>query len=499
MKQIGNKLYKFILGLFAVELGVILFVCIPDTQNNLPAGKMLLLPLFWTVLMTCIFLGGIRIRGFLEKYHRFLFPAFLAVYGSGIFVLCLLDGTEPMGDWGSVVQGAEYMAGLSDTMNWAYFAKCKNNIIPMLVIAQELKLGKLLGLSDPYRAGMFLNVIQVIVTMICTFYVCRKAHNGSYAAGWLGMGMMAVTLPVVGQSRVLYTDSLSLCFGILGFVIWQRADEGEHKGAPYWLKLTGAGLVWGVGCTLKPTVVICVIAVLLFVVIFRRDRSVWKNLIMAALVAAIIGTTGVWVDRWSDPELVESIGQPTFSYWIAVGLKGDGSWVSGEEYVNGMMSLYGMEAREEYSRQFIRENLYEFVNLSHIIEKAKNNFAVGLLGSSDFTDSEKTGDDFVWDWVSVSGRYFWRYNMICTSYFYFILAMLIFGCVRECRRKESAEPCTFVPMLTCLGIMIYLMIFEANNRQLYNQFMWFVCGAVNGVLFVGENVVSFIRKKFVEK
>ncbi|MCM1213804.1 MAG: glycosyltransferase family 39 protein [Lachnospiraceae bacterium] len=486
-----DKLYKFILALFAVESGAILLICIPDTQNNLPAGKMIVLPLFWTVAVTCVFLGGIRISGFLEKNHRFLFPAFLVAYGVGLFALCAMDGTEPVGDWGSVVQGAEYMAGLNDTMNWAYFAKCKNNIIPMLVIAQELKLGKLLGLSNPYWAGMFLNVVQVIITMICTFYVCRKAHSGSYAAGWLGMGMMAATLPVVGQSRVLYTDSLSLCFGILGFVIWLKADGGEHKGALYWLKLTGAGLVWGIGCALKPTIVICVIAVLLFVILFRRDRHIWKNFVMAALVAGVIGITGSWVDGWSDPELVESIGQPTFSYWIAVGLKGSGDWVSGEEYVNGMMSLYGMEAREEYTRQYIRENMREFVNLSHITAKAKNNFASGLLGSSDFMLSEKAENDLVWDWVSPYGDRYWRYSMICTSYFYFILLMLVFSCVRECVRKTPADPCVFVPMLTCLGTMIYLMISESNNRQLYNEIMWFLCGAVNGLVFIS----SLIRKR----
>lgn len=493
MKQIGDKLYKFILGLFAVELGLVLFICIPDTQNNLPAGKMILLPLLWTAVIICIFFGGIRIKGFLEKYHRFLFPAFLVIYGVCLFALCVIDRTEPGGDWGSVVRGAEYMAGLSDDMNWEYFAKYKNNIIPMLVLAQELKLGKLLGLSNPYWIGMFANVIQVIVTLICTFHICRKANNDSCVIGWLGMGMLAVSLPVVGHSRVLYTDSLSLCFGVLGFMIWLKAAEGEHKGASYWLKLTGAGFVWGIGCVLKLTVIISVIAVVLFIILFQRDRNAWKNLVVVVIVALFIGGTGAWTDAWPDPELVESIGTPRFSYWIAIGMKGGGEWVDCEDYMNEMMSLYGIDAREEFTQQFIRDNLYEFWNPAHIIAKAKVNFANGSLGSSDFLSSEKTGNDFVWEWVSQYGSYFWRYNMICTSYFYFVLLMLIFCCIRECRRKDSVNPCIFVPVITCLGMMIYLMIFEANNRQLYNEFMWFVCGAASGLVFAG----SAIRRRFM--
>ena len=485
MKRAGSKLYKFILFMFAVELGLVLFVCIPDTQNNLPAGKMILLPLLWTVVATGIYLAGSKAQGFLEKYHKILFPAFLLIYGVVLFALCAMDRTKPRGDWGSVVQGAEYMAGLTDTMNWDYYAKYKNNIIPMLVLAQELKLGKFLGLSNPHWVGMFTNVLQVIVTLICVFFVCKKAHKDSCVSGWLGMGLLAIALPTVGHTRVLYTDSLSLCFGILGFVIWLKADEREHKGAAYWSRLVGAGLVWGIGCALKLTVIICVIAVLVYLVLFRLGRDLWKNLVPVVLTVGIIGLTGAWTDAWPDPELVDSIGTPRFSYWIAIGMKGGGEWVDCLDYMDEMMSLYGIEAREEFTRQFIRENAYEFLNPSHIISKAKVNFANGSLGSSDFMISEKAGNDFVWEWVSQYGSYFWRYNMICTSYFYFTLFMLIFSCVRECVRKEPAGPCTFVPLVTCLGMMVYLMIFEANNRQLYNEFMWFICGAVNGIAWLG--------------
>lgn len=492
IRQIGERLYKFILFLFALELGLVLLVCIPDTQNNLPTGKMILLPLLWTVVMTCLFFVGIKMETFLENYHRVALPVFLVVYGFGLFAFCVMNQTKPMGDWGSVVQGAEYMAGLSDTMNWEYFAKCQNNIIPMFVLAQELKLGKLLGLPNPHWAGIMVNVFQVVITLRCTFYVCKKAHRESYAAGWLGMTMLAAVLPAVGQTRVLYTDSLSLCFGILGFVIWLKADQGEHRGAVYWLRLFGAGLIWGIGGALKPTVIICVIAVVIFAFFFRWDKNLWKNLIPLVLTAAIVGGTGAWADSKLDPELVDSIGMPKFSYWVAVGMKGSGDWVSGEDYVNEMMSIYGIEAREKFTRQYIKENAYEFFNPSHIISKAKTNFANGNLGSSDFMNSEKAGDDFVWEWVSQYGSYFWRYNMICTSYFYFVLFMLIFSCVRECRRKEPVNSCVFVSLITALGMMIYLMISEANNRQLYNEFMWFVCGAVNGLVLIK----SFFRGGF---
>ena len=488
MGQISEKLYKFVLLFFAVELGLVLLICISDTQNNLPTGKMILLPLLWMVIVTCIFLAGIKMGGILERYHKVLLPFFLILYGFGLFALCVIDHTKPRGDWGSVVQGAEYMAGLTDTMNWDYYAKYKNNIIPMLVLAQELKLGKLLGLSNPHWVGMLTNVIQVIVTLMCTFNICRKAHNGSYTAGWLGMGMLAIWLPIVGHTRVLYTDSLSLCFGVLGFVIWLKADESEHKGAVYWLELFGAGLVWGIGCALKLTIIICVIAMVLFVILFRWDKNLWKNLIPFVLTAAIIGGTGAWTDAWPDPELVDSIGTPRFSYWIAIGMKGGGEWVDCEDYMNEMMSLYGIEAREEFSRQYIKENAYEFLNPSHIIAKAKTKFANGSLGSSDFMISEKVGDDFVWEWVSQYGSYFWRYNLICTSYFYFVLLMLIFSCIREFRSKKPVNSCVFVPLITAYGMMIYLMIFEANNRQLYNEFMWFVCGATNGLVLIGSSL-----------
>lgn len=69
---------------------------------------------------------------------------------------------------------------------------------------------------------------------------------------------------------------------------------------------------------------------------------------------------------------------------------------------------------------------------------------------------------------------------------------MIFSCVQILKNKKEIHPGIFVPMITMLGIMIYLMIFEANNRQLYNHMPWLVCVGVNGLVFAVE---TFIHKR----
>lgn len=485
-----KKIYKLIIGLWGLETALLLLLCIPNTANNLPGGKVFFVLVLWMTAATFLLLAGIRLKDWLERYHKVLFPGFLILYGCLLAGLCILNQSEQQGECANLIAGARYVAGLSDRMDWMYFARCNNNIIPMLTISLIFCLGHMLGLENPYGLGVLINILQVLAALYCVFHICRKNTGGSYVAGWLGMVLLAVCFPILGQTKALYTDAMTFCLGIVAFYLWQEADAGEHTGGKYWLRLIGAGILWGVGGALKPTVLISLVAVFLFICFFQKG-SRWKNLVMLVPVLLLVMGLGRYADGFSDEELVAEAGTPKFSYWIAIGLKGDGSFCQNEDYSYGLNSVYGMEEKENWTYQYIRKNLYEFINPEHIKNKAINNFANGCLGGSDFMYA---GDeqDILFDWVSQEGKFFWYYSMICTGYFYFLLVLMIFSCVQIWKNKDDICPGIFVPMITMLGIMIYLMIFEANNRQLYNHMPWLVCVSVNGLVFAVE---AFIHKR----
>jgi hypothetical protein len=48
-------------------------------------------------------------------------------------------------------------------------------------------------------------------------------------------------------------------------------------------------------------------------------------------------------------------------------------------------------------------------------------------------------------------------------------------------KRKDKDTVFAVSLITVFGIMLYLMLFEANNRQLYNHLPWFILAAACGL------------------
>lgn len=79
--------------------------------------------------------------------------------------------------------------------------------------------------------------------------------------------------------------------------------------------------------------------------------------------------------------------------------------------------------------------------------------------------------------------------MLATGYSY---ALLIFGILsgicgfRNLIRGERMDWLILVTHLTIFGLMLFLMIWEANNRQLYNHMPWLALMGAFGIADIFE-------------
>lgn len=502
IKQNGNIasiLWYFFLAVFAGLLIVILLLCIPDTQNNLPAGKMLVFPFCWLLVMICLYTCGKHIEGILIKYSHVLLFGFLTLYGIMLYFISIQSRAIPDNDHLNLYQGALYMAGLSNEMNWEYFARWTNNTVPMLILSVILRTGKAMGFQDPYYFAVIFNVIQVLCVLYCIFQIGLHYGKHKMTSAWLGTGMMAICLPILGHTQSLYTDAMSLSMGILGFYIWSMADAAEHRGGKYWGKNIIAGIIWGLGMSIKATAAIPMVAVFLYLILFRKKKDIIKFLsVLVSAVIIVVGTKMYTTDLPSE-QLRDTYGTPTVTYFVGIGLKGNGGYTDNQEFMTALLSIYGMENKAEYSKQYIVNNAYEFINPEHIAAKAKYNFANGGLGASDFM-RQTDNPNFIYECVSTFGKYFWRYCMINTSYFYYLLIMTAVTCIAGIVNRKNEEPnvYTCVPLLSIFGIMLYVMLFEANNRQLYNHLPWILLAGLMGMVHICswvDNIKKKGRKK----
>ena len=81
--------------------------------------------------------------------------------------------------------------------------------------------------------------------------------------------------------------------------------------------------------------------------------------------------------------------------------------------------------------------------------------------------------------------------MLMTAYMYTCYILIIICVTILVIKKQKVDIMCGVSMIDIFGIMLYLMLFEANNRQLYNHLPWFVLVASSGL----SDVLNFFRKR----
>lgn len=162
-------------------------------------------------------------------------------------------------------------------------------------------------------------------------------------------------------------------------------------------------------------------------------------------------------------------------YWIALGSVGNGGYGTNESFAIECLGTLGKDAKRVVAREHMAAHWEEIWSLPHWISKMRYNFASGNMGLSGFVSDS---DSAVYELFNDYGKYGGYMTMFTTGYFYALLIFGIMGCWSFLggRIEDVVDWRVFlevVTALTVLGIILFLMLWEANNRQLYNHMPWF--------------------------
>lgn len=173
--------------------------------------------------------------------------------------------------------------------------------------------------------------------------------------------------------------------------------------------------------------------------------------------------------------------EPVISY-VALGLGGNGSFAENSEFAYEERYLSTKEEKAEFSKNYIKDNIGNFYDPQHLSRKMNYNFSSGFLGASDFVSYPETENNLFFDLFNAWGKYYWRTSQYCFLYINLLYVILLTGSVYGiflCIRKKRIPFGILLGNTTFLGIFLFLMLWEANNRQLYNQMPILLFGAVS--------------------
>lgn len=454
---------------------------------------------FGTVAGTILFVFAVMLWNKLYPIVRkatALYWICLCGFGIALFVCSLnrLNNYQTLVDYSQVYHAAKDVAAGIQPENAYYFRRYSNNYKPMLLLALLFRMADLLGIAQPYFT-LAISVLEVVLTVWACGYLLSKGDDKKWRFPTL-IAFVAF-LPVWAMTSAFYTDTMSFGLAVqaLAYVKKALAVKQRNK-AGYFILSIAAGACVVLAIAWKITAIVILIAYGIVVILKKGNGR--KKECLPFLVAIVLSYVllNAWVGTYELSKEIKHTSNPIIS-WVALGMTGDGSWGNNSDYGDTLNSLLTKEEKTDFSISYMQEHWDECFSTTHFQKKLCCNFADGNLGTRDFFYIENDDGTLLWHLFSPWGKYYWRTSQYCFCYMSVIYVSFLLGmmrCIGMLKRREEIPDLLMACQLGFLGIFAFLMVWEANNRQLYNQMPYFIIGAIMSMDLVVSKFKGIKRK-----
>ncbi len=486
------------IGFICIILAV-MAVGLSKPQHNLIPGQMmagvLAASCFFVVLYMCMNGLGKKIKFLLSDK---LFVVLAMLWGAvlvAVGVICRNSSVSFL-DYEICYRSAMEYATTGAVTDGMYFSVYPHNWKCVLVIASIFKMGMGFGFKDPYYFLLIVNALLMEGTLFSCRYLLKEFGVVSKAARLMLLVMFGACLPLYAFAQTFYTDSASFGFGVMGIAVFHKAYYGVKSKALKAVWYVVSGVLICMGYTMKVTSLIVVIAAVMGVLITGVRKGGIKK-VLPGVVFALAGLClfsfamekAAMKDAWyRDKEMYE---YPLLSY-VAMGLRHDGTYYENREFKIAMDDLTYSDEKAEFSKEYVRENIDGLWDGEHIVAKMRANYASGNLGAGDFARYSYGEDNLLNRMFNYDGDLYWyacKYNMIFMFQIYLIMAVgALVAVLRLNRLLREKVTLISTAELTFIGYFVFLFIWEANNRQLFNMLPELLTGYVVSLTLICDSI-----------
>ncbi|MCM1246093.1 MAG: hypothetical protein NC293_10675 [Roseburia sp.] len=424
-----------------------------------------------------------RFTSFLEKHYIKIVAAFLGI----MLILQIVFGyfleITPNWDFANIYQGAISWAETGVFPNPSdYFYLFPNNLGGMSLLAIVFKIVSIFGIHNYSMAAMVTNAILNILMMLLCFYICKKLVSVKTAIFVLYIFM--VSLPSYLGAAVFYTDVLTMIFPVLFYFLYLKLRDTEKR---KWqiLYLVFMGLTAWIGMTIKFTVVIIAIAIVIELLLrFEFKRLFLGVIVIAAIYAAcnFCFYNMIYSHHLSQKVCEQKKLPPT--HWIMMGLQGEADYNA--EDVAFSTGFSSVEERDSAIAARIKQRISDY-GVSGMIDlmtrKAVKCFSDGTYELTAFFYHGMARQTALNDYVTSSGTHYEQYQKLCSGiYLGFFLIMILggFSNIYTYKKGDRVSPAYITPFLSIFGLLLFLVMWEAHARYITNYIpMIYICAATS--------------------
>lgn len=470
-------------GVYALVMGGVLF---GDTYHNYFTMVLLLYTLAALGLMLLAYRALVRCGQWLRRRYAYILSAFAVVYFLLVTVIGFALRFTPTFDMDAIYGGAvQWLQEGSFSDYYDYFGYFPNNLGGLVVLHAVFALASLFGITDFFAVGIVFNALLITAAVVLLSLVCTKLAGTT--AGSMALILFTMQLPFWVMGAAFYTDSISLPFPILFYYLYLCYKEQTElkKMAAH---LIGMALALAVGCLIKFTVIIVLIAVLMEVLL----RLKWKDAARIAgaavlVVALVFGEMNAHLYRYHlDKARCDELKTP-YLHWVMMGMRNNGAYNPEDyEYTRSTPAPLRNAACLERIRQRAAE--LKFSGLTQLFfRKAAVCLGDGTFAVSDFLDDTPAQHHWLHDHVLYGSEHYTQYKHMTTGVLLALYALMILGALpRGGPDLQATDAGTLAPHMAVLGILAFLLLWETSGRYVTNFIPLFdVCAVLGLVRLIG--------------
>lgn len=448
------------------------------------------------VAATLMMLASYRSSSRLRKYYpAAIIIAFAISLGVQVCIAIALTSYGYTWDSERIFNEASLYArsgSVSDDFE-IYIRSNPNNIALVTGLGLFFKALSHFGVDNFLLAASLLNTFVLFLTQIIIFLVAYLLYGRRIAAISIIFSFVFLSLSMHVQTP--YTDTLAIFFPIAIFLLFLLTVGARTT----WVKIllsAAIGAVAAIGCLIKPTVIIAIIALILagtvWLIAYRnKQKSHIKTslycsislILAAALVvfgfARTVDAVGILPYKYSE---AAEYAKPA-THFIAMGMRttiaGNSHNYGGynEELSDTIIGLQTPEAKLNYSIFTIQKQLQEYGPINYLgflgnkirwIMSDATFFAYGEGDNNSvvFYDNGELSS-LIRQFMFVEGRHFQLFSgflqvfwvallLLITMQLYFVLM----------NRMARHNAYTSILRLMILGILLFLLVFEGRSRYI---------------------------------
>lgn len=416
-----------------------------------------------------------RGRAFLERRRRIVLGVVLLFVAAAQLYCGLKLRFTPAFDLDAVYSGGYELAMNGDLGRYTeYFAMFSNNLGGLGVFTLLFRVCRIFGITDMYAAALVMNSLFMTVTVLLLFLCAEKMLGLPEAFVCVVILLLFPSFYTFGAA--FYTDTLSLPFvcGALLCHLHSRSHIIEGRKGKTALCALLCGLLLACGALIKGTVAILLVAMTADLVLIGIKRS------FAALIAGIPCFIAVLLCLSSalslalPPGLAHIKGIP-WSHWVAMSAHGNGTY-NGQDYKDAK-ARSDRDARLEADMQLIMQRYSEngfWGSVRLWNSKLVRDFGNGTFSASDFLDDSPAQWGTAQELVLKEGKYYRVFAALCQGIYVAVMLLAAVGAFYGAIKKQTD---CFLPALCLLGLMLFLMFWEASARYVTNFLpLMLLCG-----------------------